>query len=672
MKPIFDKYEMISMISPHEKQGFKPILFGHRKLSSNADSGIVAEQIFKIIESILHKGVNPDDIAVLMPSLRNISLFPKLTTLIKESYGDICHAQTSSEECNNSFDWIAGIGKIKMLSIHSDKGKGHKYVILVGITDGSLPKLQNVNKETIIVDESLLYVALTRCITKLYIGVCHNSPSRFIIDECKPYAKIHRLSLPIAPSPVHFKTKDRILNVTKIVADIEISEETLSEICEYDYNVISCGKVIPHEFDDKYAILIGRMAELALQMQFPYGQRLLCKLRDTDYIFVNNTFIIEMARDTKTMNIYNLKKYFELNKYFELKDGRLAYDTIRTSRESIIISESFKPIVQKLQYMDFNNLTNEELFECNLLHCHIHDSDYNHNLIFMIGHYPIGINVKQLKDNINIMVDGEGLNDSAIASAISFEKEISFSTEIAEVIGIPHIEGFIDIYNKESGTLYEIKAGKPALNKWKMQTFLYAAMLKYSRLNICKIVIVNLLEGIKYIFDIKLIKPLSALKLICDHYYDAEIYRKFLHKYEPNRRLTIEEVEEETGDLYLRVNGEPIHVITYKANIDLTNDQIKKFCDGKSVQMFEDGSVGTLCINCDYNIGCRTGKRSEIGKPVNMYDPDELECYAKRDIEFIGIARVFRIIWYSGEYAYYNYVDNISSDDGISSDDDSQ
>ena len=119
-------------------------------------------------------------------------------------------------------------------------------------------------------------------------------------------------------------------------------------------------------------------------------------------------------------------------------------------------------------------------------------------------------------------------------------------------------------------------------------------------------------------------------------------------------RLIIDLVEDQTGDLHLRVNGEPIHVATYEANMDLTNDQIKKFCDVKSKQMFEDGSVGTLCINCDYNIGCRTGKRSEIGKPVNMYDPAEWECYADRDNAFIGIARVFRIIWYSGEFISYN------------------
>ena len=133
-------------------------------------------------------------------------------------------------------------------------------------------------------------------------------------------------------------------------------------------------------------------------------------------------------------------------------------------------------------------------------------------------------------------------------------------------------------------------------------------------------------------------------------------------------RLTIEEVEKETGDLYLRVNGEPIHVVTYKANMDLTNDQIKKFCDGKSVQMFEDGSVGTLCINADYEIGCRTGKRSEIGKPVNVYDPSDWAVYAQRDIEFKGTASVFRIIWYSGEFISYDDIGDSEGGAGMNND----
>ena len=119
------------------------------------------------------------------------------------------------------------------------------------------------------------------------------------------------------------------------------------------------------------------------------------------------------------------------------------------------------------------------------------------------------------------------------------------------------------------------------------------------------------------------------------------------------------------------VEGYNRNIITYEANMDITNDEIKKFCDVKSRQMAEDGISGELRIMCDYNIGRHIGRHiggsSEIGDPVNMYDPTKDGYYSDSDISnFIGIARVFRITW--GSYMYYD--DDISSEYGNSSDDD--
>ena len=116
------------------------------------------------------------------------------------------------------------------------------------------------------------------------------------------------------------------------------------------------------------------------------------------------------------------------------------------------------------------------------------------------------------------------------------------------------------------------------------------------------------------------------------------------------RNLLITIDKENTGELSLRVNGKPIHMITYVSNMKIPNSKIKKFCDGKSIELYEDGQRGTMCINADYNIGSRTGKRTEIGQPCNVYDPSEWECYEGRDIDFIGVAKVFRIIWFEGEF----------------------
>ena len=120
-------------------------------------------------------------------------------------------------------------------------------------------------------------------------------------------------------------------------------------------------------------------------------------------------------------------------------------------------------------------------------------------------------------------------------------------------------------------------------------------------------------------------------------------------------RLIINEIEDQTGRLITKTSEKtPIFMITFEANRELKNADIKRFCDAKSKELYEIGTHGTMYINCDYNIGSKTGKRTQIGQECNVYDPSEWECYGDRDIDFIGVASVFRIIYFEGEFVPFD------------------
>jgi hypothetical protein len=87
---------------------------------------------------------------------------------------------TSGDGRRNTLDWNEAQGKTKMLSVHGDKGKGHKVVFFMGLTEGSIPRKHEVNKPTEIIAESILNVGITRSTKYLFIGFTHSYPSRYL------------------------------------------------------------------------------------------------------------------------------------------------------------------------------------------------------------------------------------------------------------------------------------------------------------------------------------------------------------------------------------------------------------------------------------------------------------------------------------------------------------
>ena len=69
-----------------------------------------------------------------------------------------------------------------LLSIHGDKGKGHKAVFFMGCTEGMIPNKTRLFTNKELIDVSLFNVALTRSTRWLFVSMTREMPSRYVRD----------------------------------------------------------------------------------------------------------------------------------------------------------------------------------------------------------------------------------------------------------------------------------------------------------------------------------------------------------------------------------------------------------------------------------------------------------------------------------------------------------
>lgn len=187
----------------------KPVLFGHDCISHNESAYKLAIGISNTIISILKldNQIKPDDIAIIMKKSNSNYVYehlkdilPKLLkknniypsnqsnqnnqsnqtnqTNLTNSY--IVHFETNGDGYSNTINWEKSKDKIVLVSIHGDKGKGHKVVFFLGLSKKSIPIDYNIGKPYELFDISLLNVALTRSLKYLFVGFTFNSPSIYL------------------------------------------------------------------------------------------------------------------------------------------------------------------------------------------------------------------------------------------------------------------------------------------------------------------------------------------------------------------------------------------------------------------------------------------------------------------------------------------------------------
>ena len=198
MGNIQKKYAIPNMLASNENMIDKPLLFTHLSTTNNTTARINAEQITVMIKTLmkLDQTIQPNDIAIIMSKSNRNEVFNQLQDTLPKMYESIgkgtnlvCYMSTYGDGRHVTLDWTEAEGKTVMLSIHGDKGKGHRVVFLLGLTEKSIPREYHIYTPNEIMSESMLNVGLTRSTKYLFVGFSFGYPSRYLKSQEKFLAK---------------------------------------------------------------------------------------------------------------------------------------------------------------------------------------------------------------------------------------------------------------------------------------------------------------------------------------------------------------------------------------------------------------------------------------------------------------------------------------------------
>ena len=197
MRPYQKHYTIQPMQADNTNDMDKPICFPHISVSaSNENAYRVATQVTQMIDTFMHHDtdVQPGDIAVIMRKTNDNVVFEHLESMLQPVFqahvrdttpgrSYVRHMRTKYPSGRIPLQWTEETAtQCVLLSICGDKGKHHKLVIALGLTERSIPLRTTVNKPSELCDQSHLNVLLTRSTKYLCIGFTQTFPSRYLHD----------------------------------------------------------------------------------------------------------------------------------------------------------------------------------------------------------------------------------------------------------------------------------------------------------------------------------------------------------------------------------------------------------------------------------------------------------------------------------------------------------
>jgi hypothetical protein len=549
LKDMQSKYMIPPMESDNDNTLDKPVLFTHYKTSDNTNARITAEQITKMIKILMNKDTSivPDDIAIIMGKSKNNEIYFQLQDTLKKLYetlgykDSVVYMSTDGDGRHNSLDWNKAKGKTKMLSIHGDKGKGHKVVFFLGLTENSIPRDIFIHKPSEIIPESLLNVGLSRSTKYLFIGFAYSYPSRYLQrkkDDISNFVYSSWDNVEAVPEPY----KSIILSINsptpvwtcsykneKILTGIKSTLEVKGDISkgfEQTKNLImhpwkkeevqfKFGKnqKIEAPLQEEHYILIGLMSELLIQRLT--NKKLLFNLLKLasdkeNIIYTDDERLLSCMYDIKhKYGESNLDKYLNIYKPFFDKNPELVRD-IQTAvvKKKNVVHSIFRNINFQKDLDAFlsdtrnKDLNTESIWNVTLFHNQITQKIYRPAVNSCLGYFNEDIST--IHDNIDKYINEYISNNSVI-----FEKQMNLEGQLTEgEMGILKKElsdsnlisivGRSDIYDETNKCLYEIKAStavKGCSHEWLTQTITYTMMLDVYKMPVKYIYIVNLLNG---------------------------------------------------------------------------------------------------------------------------------------------------------------------------------
>lgn len=597
MKTIQKKYDLPIMLSDNENNIDKPVLFTHGGLTKDGDVMVCTLQIVEMIEKLLDFDdlLKPSDIVFIMAKSKENKLFQQLMINLNELYekrgwkDSIEYMTTEADGYHNTLNWNKCENKSVLISIHGDKGKGHKAVFFLGLTENSIPRENHIFKPSEIISESLLNVAITRSLKYLFIGFNNKLPSRYLMNchedlplycYCswnlsysmpEPYFSILNSSVEFEePIFDRFSYKDSpvltgINSVLEVSNNISIDFENINEIVNHSWKtsvektIIGTKQIIPPDFGPRKSILLGKLTELLIQRKtnkIPLFNLLskfltenIVEYSDDDIIL---SFMSELKRLRNSIEFakdylfkYRYAHFFLTNPLYKHHINNLI-DKNKIIIHSIFKTSGFKADLEEfLSEKENNELETVSVWNVLLLYQSLFE--YIPGLPSLYGF--LQIELKELHQNIEIFIE------NYITKDVVFEKpvyiiESEFLESELKILNIEKhtvgISGRIDVFELNKNYLFEIKASNynELSERWLIQTVVYQLLLYYLKnIKTERIFIVNLVSGVIWSWDVKSIELPSF-----DKFIDVIGKKYDWHNIEKNKlksKKQIQEIDEE-------------------------------------------------------------------------------------------------------------------------------
>lgn len=204
MRPYQKLYQHGPMEADNHNVVDKPVCFAHLPIHSSSSAAFeVAQQVAGMVRAFMENDptLGPGDVSVIMRKTNANVVFEHMTNTLQQTFqsllgaggaggaggesgasGGVRHMKTQYADGHVPLQWAHTKDQCLLLSVCGDKGRHHKLVIALGVTEGSIPLQTTVNKAAELGDQSHMNVLLTRSTKYLCVGFTHVAPSRYIYD----------------------------------------------------------------------------------------------------------------------------------------------------------------------------------------------------------------------------------------------------------------------------------------------------------------------------------------------------------------------------------------------------------------------------------------------------------------------------------------------------------
>ena len=196
LAPHMEAHRITEMVAASDDDFHRPLMFACPNENANHTAHAIARQVCAVLAELratAEPGLRPEDVAIIMPRSNRNPVFHQLALGLGRLYASwgftaretVALFETRGDNFVRPIDWNLAVGRTVLLSVHGDKGKGHKVVFFLGLSEGVVPAAGRLYTEKELIDLSLLNVALTRSTRWLFVGVSRDRPSRYVRDVCE-------------------------------------------------------------------------------------------------------------------------------------------------------------------------------------------------------------------------------------------------------------------------------------------------------------------------------------------------------------------------------------------------------------------------------------------------------------------------------------------------------